>query len=91
MGHRFNKKKERVFGVMVDGLGASEFGIFVVAVAIIFSLPWTLFRLARLAWHIESKQGQTDHHKRIAGLLSVYLVFWAACLLGVGIFIWLNL
>jgi hypothetical protein len=39
-----------------------------------------LFRLARLTWHIESKQGQTDHHKRIVGILLTYLAFW-----GIGI------
>jgi hypothetical protein len=59
-----------------------ELGIVIVGLSIIFTLPWTIFRLARVAWHIESKQGQTDHHKRIVKILSGYLIIWA---IGLGL------
>jgi hypothetical protein len=79
MTERKERKSERISNAFVY----ADFGdasLLIIGLTIFFSLPWTLFRLARLSWHIESKQGQTDHHKRIAGILLTYLVFW-----GIGI------
>ena len=75
MNSRRDKKRQRISNAFAQ----ADYGdatILIVGLSIFFSLPWTLFRLARLSWHIESKQGYTDHHKRIVGLLMGYVIFW---------------
>ena len=81
MSVRKAKKLDR----LMEAVSYGEFGalnILLLGLAVVFTLPWTIIRLARVAWHIESKQGQTDHHKRIIKILVVYLIFWT---IGVGV------
>ena len=51
----------------------------------IFMMPRTLYRLARLAWQLESKQGGSDHHKRIVGTLVSYAVVWLLAILAAAV------
>jgi hypothetical protein len=81
MSERKSRKESRVRDAFY-GTNWQELTFVMVGLAIVFTLPSTIFRLARVAWHIESKQGQTDHHKRIVKILSGYLLFW---LLGLGL------
>ena len=75
MSERKDKKSQRISNAF-DQADFGDATVLIVGLTIFFTLPWTLFRLARLSWHIESKQGQTDHHRRIVGLLTSYVVFW---------------
>ena len=71
--------KERKSERISNAFAYADFGdasLLILGLTIFFTLPWTLFRLARLSWHIESKQGQSDHHTRIVGILMGYLAFW---------------
>jgi hypothetical protein len=53
--------------VLVVGLGAIGF---------LFSLPWRIFRTAKLAWKIQANNKSGHHHARIIFWLSMYIVFW---------------
>jgi hypothetical protein len=76
MSERKLRKDTRVRDAFLQA-DFGELGFVIVGLSIVFTLPWTIFRLARVAWHIESKQGQTDHHKRIVKILSGYVAFWS--------------
>ena len=80
MGHKANQRKDNVVGFLADGTDGSELSLLLVAASMALTLPWTLVRLARLTWHIENKQGRTDHHKRILGILTSYFLFWAGAI-----------
>ena len=79
MGHKANQRNDRAAGVLADGM-TNEYGVLLVAAVMMFTMPWTLVRLARLTWHIENRQGRTDHHKRILGILTSYFLFWAGAI-----------
>lgn len=81
MSERKSRKESRVRDAFY-GADWQELTLVIVGLSIVFTLPWTIFRLARVAWHIESKQGQTDHHKRIVKILAGYVLFW---LVGLGL------
>ena len=79
MGYKSSQRNDCAAGVLADGM-TNEYGVLLVAAVMMFTMPWTLVRLARLTWHIENKQGRTDHHKRILGILTSYFLFWAGAI-----------
>ena len=66
-----------------------ELGLFLVAAVSVFAMPWTILRLARVAWNIETKQGRTDHHRRIVGMLTTNFLAWLAMLALALLTLWL--
>ncbi len=77
MGHKANKRLDRLFDALTSGGGDyGEVGIFLIAAIAVMAMPWTIFRLARAAWVIENQQGRTDHHRRIVGMLMTNFLVW---------------
>jgi hypothetical protein len=95
MGNKSRRRRDIFLDGLTDGLMHSDegfvLGIAVFALAAIFMLPKTVFRLSRLAWHTEIKQVRSGHHRRIVLTLVWYVFFW---LLAFGVFgglVWLAL
>lgn len=65
---------------------ADEIALFFVAIgifALIFTLPWRMFRLARLAWRIDFSGKGKHFRASIISRLVVYISFWFGLLIAV--------
>lgn len=95
MGNISQRRRDRFLDGLTYGLMDSEAGFFlgiaIFALAAIFMLPKTVFRLSRLAWHTETKQGRSGHHRRIVLSLIWYVFFWLLAFSVLGGLVWLAL
>jgi hypothetical protein len=95
MGIKSQRRRDTFLDGLTHGLMQSDegfvLGIAVFALAAIFMLPKTVFRLSRLAWHTETKQGRSGHHRRIVLSLVWYVFFWLLAFGVLGGLVWLAL
>ena len=75
------------FGNYLDGDLALIF-VFGYALTV---MPWTLWRFAKLVWHVQSKPGSMGHHVAVVKMFVGYLTVWGIVLgiSGVLVALWI--